>query len=300
MGELQRCGRVTPQLRKVVRNLAECAANWAKLAESSFDADSASLAVLAVQQQGLASLGTWMEMVCLKSPMQGSIYTDTQVEFQPSLNGHRPTIELQGLIDNLKCVAAKFRTVAADPAAKPISHLHTSCLTQVVALLTSHPLPYPRFFYQSLQQTRLKLAVSPQPRAQGEPVAVNTSQYLAVKVEGVIQRSKPQSVQEVRQVAGVSVLLSSSLQKTHQDKARTDSKVETSVNLEQEVEPHNDFFTAQFLVPFPQAGLYTMNINTEWRDKEGAAWTTGASQSRAVKSFEDRTTNSRPTAPPRT
>ena len=29
-------------------------------------------------------------------------------------------------------------------------------------MITSHPLPYPRFFYQSLQQTRLKLAVSPQ------------------------------------------------------------------------------------------------------------------------------------------
>jgi hypothetical protein len=39
-----------------------------------------------------------------------------------------------------------------------------------------------RYFYQSLQETRVKLAVSPQPRAIGEPVAVNTSQYLAVKV----------------------------------------------------------------------------------------------------------------------
>ena len=39
-----------------------------------------------------------------------------------------------------------------------------------------------RYFYQSLQETRVKLAVSPQPRAVGEPVAVNTSQYLAVKV----------------------------------------------------------------------------------------------------------------------
>ena len=255
--ELQRCGRVTPQLRKVVRQLAECAASWARLAETSFDCDSASLALLSLQQQCLASLATWVEMVCLKSNLQGNIYTDTEVQFQPSLASHQPAIELQGLIDNVKAVAEKFRAVAADPLAKPISHLHTSCLTAVAALLTCHPLPYPRFFYQSLQQTRLQLAVSPQPRAQGEPVAVNTSQYLAVKVEGVIQRSKAQR-QGSREVAGVTVQLSSALQRAHQDSRARENKGETSVAMQQEVEPHNDFFTAQFLVPFPQVDDVTL------------------------------------------
>ena len=264
--ELQRCGRVTPQLRKVVKQLAECAASWARLAESSFDSDSASLALLSLQQQSLASLATWVEMVCLKSNLQGSIYTDTEVQFQPSLAALQPAIELQGLIDNVKAVAEKFRAVAADPLAKPISHLHTSCLTAVAALLTGHPLPYPRFFYQSLQQTRLQLAVSPQPRAQGESVAVNTSQYLAVKVEGVIQRSKARQ-QGSRQVAGVTVQLSSALQRQHQDTRARENKGDTSVSMQQEVEPHNDFFTAQFLVPFPQVvaviGSFISSSNTD-------------------------------------
>ena len=100
-------------------------------------------------------------------------------------------------------------------------------------------------------------------------------------------------------MARVRVQLSSALQRSHQDKAR-ESKVETSVVLEQEVEPHNDFITSQFLVPFPQSGLYNMNISTEWRDPEGGAWSTGAGQTITVKSFEDRTTNTRPAAPPRT
>ena len=83
----------------------------------------------------------------------------------------------------------------------------------------------------------------------------------------------------------------------------------------QQVEPHNDFFTAQFLVPFPQvrielsahqssyfkqAGLYNMNISTEWKDSDGGSWSTGAKQTITVKSFEDRTTNTRPAAPTRT
>ena len=170
------------------------------------------MAHLGVQQQSLSALATWIEMVCLKSPLQGSIYTDTEVEFQPSLGDHKPAIELQGFIANVSNVAQRFKDVAADPTAKPICHLHTACLTQVVGLLTSHPLPYPRFFYQSLQQTRLKLAVSPQPRAQGEPVAVNTSQFLAVKVEGVIQRSKAvKGAEEGRQVAFNSTLVFNTL-----------------------------------------------------------------------------------------
>eukprot|EP00090_Calanus_glacialis_P010805 TRINITY_DN19273_c0_g1_i1.p1 TRINITY_DN19273_c0_g1~~TRINITY_DN19273_c0_g1_i1.p1 ORF type:complete len:960 (-),score=369.63 TRINITY_DN19273_c0_g1_i1:206-3085(-) len=297
--ELARCGRVTPQLRKVVRQLSSCAAGWVRLAETSFDADSSSLALLAVQQQVMASTATWIEMVCLKSPLQGSIYTDTEVEFSPSLPGnHQPTVELADFITNIQTVATSFLSLANNPSplAKPISHLHTTCLMEVVAQITSHPLPYPRFFYQSLQQTKLKLAITPQPRAAGEPVAVNTSQYMAVKVEGVIQRAGGVRGHP-REVAGVVVQLNCSMQKAQEKSVKSDSKVEnTTTNLEQEVEPHNDFFSSQFLVPFPSPGLYTVNIDTAWKDRQGLSWRTGAKCNITVKSFEDRSNNSRTVA----
>ena len=53
---------------------------------------------------------------------------------------------------------------------------------KVVALVASHQISLPRFFYQALQTTGLKLAVTPQPRSIGEPVPVSSSQQLAVKV----------------------------------------------------------------------------------------------------------------------
>jgi len=297
--ELARCGRVTPQLRKVVKQLNSCATAWVKLAESSFDADSSSLALLAVQQQVMSSTATWIEMVCLKSTLQGSIYTDTEVEFSPSLPGnHQPTVELADYISNIKKVANCFLQLANNPSplAKPISHLHTSCLMDIVAQVTSHPLPYPRFFYQSLQQTKLKLAITPQPKAAGEPVAVNTSQYLAVKVEGVIQRSG-KVTDHPREVAGVVVQLNCALQKAQDKPVKNDAKIDnTTTNLEQEVEPHNDFFSSQFLVPFPSPGLYTVNIDTAWKDSLGVSWRTGSKCSITVKSFEDRSTNSRTVA----
>jgi len=296
--ELARCGRVTPQLRKVVQQLNGCATAWIKLAEESFDADTASLALLSVQQQLMACTATWIEMVCLKSSLQGSIYTDIELEFSPSLPAnHQPTVELANFIGNVQAVASSFLSLANNPSplAKPISHLHTACLTEVVAQITSHPIPYPRFFYQSLQQTKLKLAITPQPRAAGEPVAVNTSQYMAVKVEGVIQRSG-NSMDHPREVAGILVQLNCSMQKSQEKPVpvKTDTKGDNSAtNLEQEVEPHNDFFSSQFLVPFPLPGLYTVNIDTSWIDKQGISWRTGSKCSITVKSFEDRSNTSR-------
>ena len=196
-------------------------------------------------------------------------------------------------------MAARFRTLDEDPSplAKPISHLHTACLQEVVASITSHPFPYPRFFYQSLQQTKIKLQVSPQPKTSGEPVAVNTSQFLAVKVEGVIQRSRSEDTRTERsRVAAVVVQLHCSMQKA-QEKAAKQEPVKggdgTSTSLEQEVEPHHDFFVSQFLVPFPSAGLYTVNIDTQWADSQGRRWLTGSKCSITVKSFEDRNSNVR-------
>ena len=287
--ELQRCGRVTPQLRKVIKQLQACASRWVKLAEASFDADSQSQALLSLQQQSVASLATWIDMVCLKSPLQGNIYAHTNLHFNPDLDTDRTSIELAGIISNMYGVAESFQALAANTSslAKPISHLHTSCLTEVVAKITSHPFPYPRFFYQSLQQTKIKLQVTPQSKTSGEPVAVNTSQFLAVKVEGVIQRSGV--LQRERKVAGVVVQLGSIIQKP-QLESKTDV---TTTNMEQEVEPHNDFFVSQFLVPFPTPGLYTVNIDTLWRDQQGKRWRTGSKSTITVKSFEDRSNNNR-------
>ena len=292
--ELQRCGRVTPQLRKVIRQLQACANKWVNLAQASFDADSQSQALLSLQQQIVSSLATWIDMVCLKSNLQGNTYHNTILDFKPDLDTDQTTIELAGIIANIKSVADSFQVLASNnsPLARPISHLHTSCLTEVVAKITSHPFPYPRFFYQSLQQTKIKLQVTPQSKTSGEPVAVNTSQFLAVKVEGVIQRS-PGSLtgrDRERKVAGVVVQLGSTIQK---QQAESKTEVATTTTMEQEVEPHNDFFVSQFLVPFPSPGLYTVNIDTLWRDGQGKRWRTGAKYTITVKSFEDRSNNNR-------
>ena len=58
--------------------------------------------------------------------------------------------------------------------------------------------------------------------------------------------------------------------------------------LDQVVYPHNDFFTAQFLVPFPLPGTYTAVIHTRLVDKEEQTWKpSGLNTVLNIKAFED-------------
>ena len=92
----------------MVADLRECGEGWARLAASSFDADAASLAQLALLQQAMVSLASWLEMVCLKSSLQGSLYAHTEIEFRllpqdgAGVDSSNSTIELQGIVTTLQ------------------------------------------------------------------------------------------------------------------------------------------------------------------------------------------------------
>ena len=89
-------------------DLRECGEGWARLAASSFDADAASLAQLTLLQQAMVSLASWLEMVCLKSSLQGSLYAHTEIEFRllpqdgAGVDSSNSTIELQGIVTTLQ------------------------------------------------------------------------------------------------------------------------------------------------------------------------------------------------------
>ncbi len=64
-----------------------------------------------------------------------------------------------------------------------------------------------------------------------------------------------------RKVASIKLVLSSTLQTPKQG---TDlvKLPESNQTLEQSVVPHNDFFSAQFLIPFAVAGMHS--VRTSW------------------------------------
>lgn len=91
-----------------------------------------------------------------------------------------------------------------------ISHVRVSCLISQVTLLAGGTmrLPIPRYFFQTLQTTSIKLSVSPQPRVLGEPVSVPQGSQLALKVEGVLRHGRRASL--FRSVAAVCISISTS------------------------------------------------------------------------------------------
>ena len=66
--------------------LSQVGKAYGDLQESSFDADPDTLTQLQLLQQLCSSLAQWIEMVCLKGSMQGSMYRDMEIEFAPCLD----------------------------------------------------------------------------------------------------------------------------------------------------------------------------------------------------------------------
>ncbi|EFX67716.1 hypothetical protein DAPPUDRAFT_115213 [Daphnia pulex] len=74
-----------------------------------------------------------------------------------------------------------------NPDLKLINHLNVGCILDCLKLLIETPLCFPRFMFQTLQTTSIKLVVSPQPRVAGEAITTTIGSQLAVKVEGIVQ-----------------------------------------------------------------------------------------------------------------
>ncbi|XP_040576031.1 integrator complex subunit 7 [Lepeophtheirus salmonis] len=184
--DLQRCGRIAYLLRKCVKEFTRVSSLYGKLYESCFDADPSTLSQLSIFRQIYLNISRWIERVCLKSNRQGSMFLEREINFD--VEEDDADINVTQLIDIGKELAIKFNNLANDPEANPISEKHTSVLVFIVNKLTSSPLFLPRSFYQSRQVTSLSLAVTPSPRSPGDPISVSTSQYLSIKVEGVVSQ----------------------------------------------------------------------------------------------------------------
>lgn len=129
---------------------------------------------------------------------------------------------------------------------KPITHQHINALTQQVKILAETSLCIPRYFFQTLQSTSVKVStffnltvlldrtitskvsfpefqlnISPQPRVVGESVSVQGGSHLAVKVEGVLVHDARPGI--FRTASEIVITLVSQLQTRQHN--QTDNKV---------------------------------------------------------------------------
>ncbi|KFO25435.1 Integrator complex subunit 7 [Fukomys damarensis] len=160
----------------------------------------------------------------------------------------------------------------------PVSYMAT-CLCNAIIALLKVPLSFQRYFFQKLQSTSIKLALSPSPRNPAEPIAVQNNQQLALKVEGVVQHgSKPGLFRKIQTVC---LNVSSTLQ----SKSGQDYKIpldNMTNEMEQRVEPHNDYFSTQFLLNFAILGTHNITVESSVKDANGITDRADASVRMAV------------------
>ncbi|PSN35963.1 hypothetical protein C0J52_21536 [Blattella germanica] len=244
---LQRYGHITNQLRKSVKEFRSCGELYWKLYQSAFDADPASLANIQIYQQS--------------------------------------NVETQHLIRCCQEANDVAQQLARNEDLRTITHQHIDCLLRQVEILAESSLCLPRYFFQVLQSTSVKLAISPQPRVLGESISVQSGSQLAVKVEGVIQHGKRPGL--FRRVGGVVVTVSSQLQARSHNNHDVKISGDAGSVLTQTVAPHRDFFTAQFLLAFPVGGQHLLAVEASVVDEKSNVWRTGPRTTLTVKSHEE-------------
>ncbi|KAI4458261.1 c1orf73 protein [Holotrichia oblita] len=271
--EYQRHGYITNQMRKCVKDFKNCGDTYWKLYQTAFDADPATLEN--IQMQMCVLLEQCVENVCSAS----NHGKEDLIQFV-SKNSR---LECRQLVLGCENAAKIAQTISQEHQA--ITHSHVEILKTIVEVLAAASLPIPRFFFQVLQSTSVKLSISPQPRVMGEFISVQSGSQLAVKVEGVIQHGHKPGL--FRKVEGVIVTVTSQFQANNKNKDIDLKNIETNSVLCQTVTPHKDFFTAQFLLAFPRGGQYVLAIEAAVVDEYSNVWKTGPRSTLTVKVPEE-------------
>ncbi|EEC00174.1 integrator complex subunit, putative [Ixodes scapularis] len=283
--ELQKCGRV---LRKCSRDFRALADQYGVLYQTLFDADQGTLRNI------------FLLCSCPMCLMHG-VYRLSLFLGQPERRrgGVAGAAEWDAVAERTQaprsCTPGPGLVQGPAPGQQP----HPSGTVRYLQELVLVPLCLPRYFFQSLQSTSIKLAVSPQQKASGDPLFLAHQTQLALRVEGVVQhgargpnRAPFRSVHKVLVTVTTAPGLPNAAGTSTQRSAPQDSKVRPSSSAS----PHNDYFQAQFLLCLPAPGLHTVTVDTSVLDAQHSLWKTGPQVSLTVKCHDDAKPSSSSTA----
>lgn len=146
--------------------------------------------------------------------------------------------------------------------------------------LANSTVSLPRYLFQALQSTAIKIVLSPQPTGSDQFVLVPNEQKLVFKVEGVVQQNCKVKSGPIRKVGNV---LLSAVVNFSSDTTVCNTKLpKLEQSIEKTITPHNDYFSAEFSLQFPENG--TVTVSADVIDAEnGRLWKLGAVEQLKVK-----------------
>lgn len=262
--EMQSYGHITNQLRKRAKEFKGCADLYWRLYQSAFDADSNTLYHLQLLQHLCLLMAHNIESVAMPNKCECPVL-DSELEKEGSL-------EIQLIV---KC-RQELIEIMSTVKEKAITHKHIRSLKKQASLLVTTPMCFPRYFFQTLQSTTITLAVSPQPRVNGEPIIVNIGSNFVVKVEGVVQHG---TKAKFRKVDGIQLTIMSQLVTRNHDTR----PAEGNLMLTQTVKPHKDFFSSEFCLSFNQGSQHQVHIEAALIDDTASVWQIGVRSTLTIK-----------------
>ncbi|XP_025409271.1 integrator complex subunit 7 isoform X1 [Sipha flava] len=262
--EMQSYGHITNQLRKRAKEFKGCADLYWRLYQSAFDADPNTLYHLQLLQHLCLLMAHSIETVAVSNKCECPVL-DSELEKEGSL-------EIQLIV---KC-RQELLEIMSTVKEKAITHKHIRSLKKQASLLATTPMCFPRYFFQTLQSTTITLAVSPQPRVNGEPITVNMGSNFVVKVEGVVQHG---TKAKFRKVDGIQLTIMSHLITRNHDARQT----EGNLMLTQTVKPHKDFFASEFCLSFNQGSQHQVHIEAALIDDAASVWQIGVRSTLTIK-----------------
>lgn len=269
--------RQVVQMRDCRDKFSSLASNYGKLYRKSFDADPVTLHNIETHQQSCLLFAYAIDLLMNRNGL-GRMSSN----FDHSSNSGK--IIKSRLEDKCREILDELQHLYVEVQDKPVSNVEVECLSKMSLCIIGVPLKFPRYFFNSIQSTTIKLAISPSQPINNEPHTISVESQMALKIEGVIRHGQNPGL--FRKVQSITLLVAIS---SEGRKETTDLKSfcnPPAGPLHQTVEPHNDYFSTQFLLAFPLPNLYTVTVTVGVVDEKGRRWETGPHTSLLVKALE--------------
>uniref|UniRef100_A0A5S6PIY1 Integrator complex subunit 7 n=1 Tax=Brugia malayi TaxID=6279 RepID=A0A5S6PIY1_BRUMA len=233
--------RVSIRLQACALRMHKCRDMWLDLYKHCFDADTNTTTFVELYAGMCALFSAALQLFAKQQPLSplsissSSHYSLANKRLRTSLLWAKGEIE-------------KLDTIALE---KRLTKKKLKFLVDTFGYLCNLPICIPRFFFQQLKYTQIKLNVLPQPGPTETAVGVSSNQKVPISIEGAIESSHAFSVEAV---------IVKAVAKFVKGASNDCSQLQTVIPQE------GKFFNAQFLLAFPQS--CTMEFSVNFLDKE--------------------------------
>lgn len=232
-------GTISPQQRRAIvlsisankQYMTEAKQQWVALCGKSFDADTQTLLQMGLMIRMCLLFEQYLTCMCedKKEKKLSEIPIEDLGECTKSEEFH-PNAQVLNFHALLNWARTELLATLADNSQSIGMNLHI--VRHIFKHLLDYPLGLPRFFFQRVQRTRIKLIITPQPSEERGVFKVTSMDLLPVVIEGIIESDNQKCIESVCVVLTF----------------KRDNMAVTEKKQMIQLEPDQKYFKAQFLL----------------------------------------------------